>query len=95
MYNNYYDYQELKEKATGPNAKQSDINALGEWFDRYGAEYWNGESYTVDSSNNLYPLQEAILDENGEIDYCNIVGYTFSKSEAIEFFEKNKRSEQQ
>ena len=33
---NYYSYKELLAEATKSNATQEDINALGEWFDRFG-----------------------------------------------------------
>lgn len=48
-------------------------NRLGEWFNLYGRDYWNGECYHVDQDNNLYPIQKEIAEDEWEI-----VGYTFS-----------------
>lgn len=75
----YYDYQELTAAAMADNAPQGAIDALGEWFDRHGTMYWNGECYTVDDKNNisLYPVYR----ELGE-DEFELVGYTFSADPA-------------
>lgn len=43
-----YNYEELRAAALAPNATQDDIDALGEWFSRYGSTYWNGEYYDAD-----------------------------------------------
>ena len=45
---NKYQYDELRAAAINPSAAQEDINALGEWFDAYGANFWNGEYYDAD-----------------------------------------------
>lgn len=37
-----YDYEELRAKALETRT-QEDIDALGEWFSRYGMDSWNGE----------------------------------------------------
>lgn len=66
-------YNELKEKALAFNATQEDINALGEWFERYGMSYWNGECFRVDADHNLYPIHKEI-----GYDEYELVGYTFS-----------------
>lgn len=71
-----YDYNELKEKALASDATQEDINALGEWFERYGRSGWNGECWTVDAYHNLYPIYKEI----GYDDY-EVVGYTFSSKD--------------
>lgn len=70
-----YAYEELVAAATKFNAPQENINALGEWFERYGMRYWNGSSFEVDDKNNIYlaPIYK-VVDE----DDCEIVGYTFS-----------------
>lgn len=68
-----YNYKEICEKALAFNATQEDINALGEWFERYGRSGWNGECWTVDAYHNLYPIHKEI----GYDDY-EVVGYTFS-----------------
>ena len=66
-------YNELKEKALAFNAAQEDINALGEWFERYGRSDWNGECWTVDAYHNLYPIHKEV-----GYDEYEVVGYTFS-----------------
>lgn len=75
-YNDYdsdrYNYKELAEKALAFNATQEDINALGEWFERYG-DHWNGESWTVDAYHDLYPIHKEV-----GYDEYEVIGYTFS-----------------
>lgn len=61
----YYDYQELLSKAMKGN--QSDVNALGNWFEQYGQGFWNGEYYKIDSNSNLYPIYKQIDKDNAEI----------------------------
>lgn len=58
-----YDYQELKEKALSADAKQEDINNLGEWFEQYGDKYWNGEYFSIDNNIHLYRIVKEV-DEN-------------------------------
>lgn len=70
----YYNYKSLVAAALAPNAAQSDIDALGEWFHAYGWRDWNGECYHVDAAHQLYPIYREI----GEDDY-DIVGYTFDR----------------
>ena len=70
----YYNYKSLVAAALAPNAAQSDIDALGEWFHSYGQRYWNGECYYVDAAHQLYPIYREV----GEDDY-DIVGYTFDR----------------
>ena len=67
---NYYSYKELRAAATAPGATQADIDALGEWFSRYGDRYWNGECYDADGLY-LYPVEK--WDE--ETEQGEIVGY--------------------
>lgn len=45
---NEYAYEELVAAATKSDATQEEINALGEWFERYGMCYWNGTCWVVD-----------------------------------------------
>ena len=68
---NRYDYDELKNKALGVDATEEDVNKLGEWFEQYGDEFWNGEYYEVDSDNRLYP-QHREVDED-EFEVCGYV----------------------
>lgn len=68
--NTYYDYEELVEKALAFDATQEDINALGEWFDSHGWDYWNGEYFEIDRYHSLYPVYKEVAEDNFEI-----VGY--------------------
>lgn len=68
-----YNYKEICEKALASDATQEDINALGEWFERYGRSGWNGECWTVDAYHDLYPIHKEI-----GYDEYEVVGYTFS-----------------
>lgn len=68
----YFDYHELRAATIAPNATQDDINRLGEWFNRYGEESWNGEYYDADGYR-LFPVVE--WDEENECG--NIIGYEF------------------
>ena len=52
---NYYNYQEIRAAATAPNAAQADIDALGEWFQANGQQYWNGEYFDADGLR-VYPV---------------------------------------
>lgn len=75
-----YDYKRLVSAALAPNATQSDIDALGEWFHAYDQDSWNGEYYHVDATHQLYPIYREV----GYDDY-DIVGYTFSSDPADRF----------
>lgn len=68
---NCYSYAELRAAATAPGETQADIDALGEWFSRYGDRYWNGECYDADGGLSLYPVEK--WDE--EAVQGEIVGY--------------------
>ena len=63
----YYSYDELLGKALSTNATAEDLNNLGEWFNRYGRMYWNGECYEIDSTHNLYPIWHYVGDDDIEI----------------------------
>lgn len=75
-----YNYKEICEKALASDATQEDINALGEWFERYGRSGWNGECWTVDAYHDLYPIHKEV----GYDDY-EVVGYTFSSRDEDRF----------
>ena len=64
---NPYDYEELAAKALEPDATQEDINALGEWFQSFGAEYWNGEYFDIDDTHRLYPVYAEVEEDEYEI----------------------------
>ena len=78
-----YSYEELRAKATAPGASQSDVDALGQWFEAYGSRYWMGDRYDADGLY-LYPLYKQI----GE-DQHDIIGYTFDQTESLESLEPN------
>lgn len=65
-----YSYQELKAKAIARNARQADVNALGDWLQEYGIDCWNGEYFNVEGRR-LYPIYEETSDE------FEITGYEF------------------
>lgn len=67
---NYYSYDELSKKALAANALQEDINNLGEWFERFGSDYWNGEYFEIDKNNRLFPIQQEV-----EEDIWETIGY--------------------
>ena len=69
---NYYCYEELKAKALSADATAEDLINLGEWFERFGSSYWNGEYYEVDSTHKLYPIWHYIGGDDIEI-----IGYDF------------------
>ena len=74
---NYYSYQELRAAATAPGATQADIDALGEWFNRYGERYWNGECYDCSAPGEptgTLSLYEVIKWDE-EADQGQVVGY--------------------
>lgn len=70
-----YDYEELKIKALAADATQEDINALGEWFDQYGFDYWNGEYFRLEDGHRIYPILKEELDEDGELEQADVIGY--------------------
>lgn len=72
---NRYDYQELLAAAMKVEAKQEEINALGEWFEAYGDAYWNGFCWTVDAKKDIYITR--IYKEIDE-DEFECVGYIFA-----------------
>ena len=72
---NAYDYKELRDRAFKTRT-QEDINALGEWMDLYGQDYWNGEVYDIDDGYSLRPILKAVeFEDNGEPCQWDVVGY--------------------
>ena len=61
-----YSYEELKSRALRHDATQRDIDTLGEWFWQYGLCYWNGEFFSIDKNNRLFPVYEE-QDDNFEV----------------------------
>ena len=76
-----YDYKELR--AAAESGKQEDINALAEWFERYGSRYWNGEYYDADGIE-IYPLYKY----NPDIDDVDNDGWTTSSADHSESLKK-------
>ena len=70
---NRYSYEELRAAATADGATEQDVNALGEWFERYGQTCWNGEYYDADDGLRLFP----VVAWDDEEDQGEIVGYEF------------------
>ena len=64
---NYGSYEELAAKATAFDAKQEDIDALGDWFSNYGGRFWNGEYYEIDAEHRLYPIYKEVDEDVYEI----------------------------
>lgn len=50
-----YDYESLRKRAIKSDAAQADINKLGEWFESYGMDFWNGEYYDANTFR-LFPV---------------------------------------
>lgn len=65
---NRYDYQELEKKALSANATAADIQALAEWFNQYGNDFWTGECFTIDSNHFLYPIYREVGEDEFEVD---------------------------
>ncbi len=61
----YYDYEKLANAAL-KSGKEEDLNSLGEWFERYGNSYWNGEKYEIDSTHFLRPIYREINEDDFE-----------------------------
>lgn len=57
-------YHDLEKAALSADATQEDISRLGEWFERYGSAFWNGEFYDVDGVHRLIPVGRE--DEDGD-----------------------------
>ena len=61
---NRYAYTELRAAAIAePNAEN--LAALGEWFDNYGMDSWNGEYYDADGYQ-LRPIYEEVAEDEFE-----------------------------
>lgn len=69
----YYDYKDLL-AAVEENGTPESLAALGEWFQRYGDVYWNGECWDIDGIRGLYPIYKLVDEEceDWEIIGCEI-----------------------
>ena len=63
---NRYSYKELLNAAIASNGAEKDCKALAEWFQEYGATYWNGEYFDADG-HELRPIYEETGDGEVEI----------------------------
>ena len=72
---NRYSYQELSKKALSDSATQEDVNNLGQWFDLYGMDFWNGKCFSIDSEHDLYPIYAP-----ADNDQYDIIGYEIRNS---------------
>lgn len=70
----YYDYDNLVKKALSKDASEEDVNELGEWFRRYGVDYWNGEYYEVDEEYRLYEVFKEVAEDEFEL-----IGYELKR----------------
>jgi hypothetical protein len=66
----YYQYFALASRALSYRATAADVEALANWFEWYGSEYWTGEYFRIDSNNRLYRVYEEIAEDEWEV-----VGY--------------------
>lgn len=72
---NYYSYEELLAAAIAPDATQEDVDALGEWCERFGHFCFNGYCWDVSSpdeptgTRSLHPIY------NFELPDAPVVGY--------------------
>lgn len=57
---NEYNYKELVETVE-KRPTEENLKKLGEWFERYGCNFWNGECYAISEINSsLYPHRRAL-----------------------------------
>lgn len=67
-----YCYEEYLNKAKSNPTKENLLN-LANWFNLFGVEYWNGESFIIDNNHSLKPIYDITPDE--KYDYLPIVGW--------------------
>jgi len=69
VYVGRYNYDELR-KAAIDNPTTENLEALGEWFNLYGMDFWNGESWDADG----YELRP-VYEWDDERDQGILIGY--------------------
>lgn len=79
---NYYAYKELKKKALSEAASQEDVNKLGYWFEKFGSQFWNGESFFVEKDLELKPVYKPnypneISENSLEPTQYELIGFEF------------------
>ena len=67
-----YGYKEYLNKAKSNPTKENLLN-LANWFNLFGVEYWNGESFIIDNNHSLKPIYDITPDE--KYDYLPIIGW--------------------
>ena len=68
----YNDYM----KAATENPTVENLARLGEWFEKYGQRFWNGECYLLENGHRLRPIQKPIdFYEDGEPAQWAITGW--------------------
>lgn len=67
-----YCYEEYLNKAKNNPTKENLLN-LANWFNLFGVEYWNGESFVIDNNHSLKPIYDITPDK--EYDYLPIIGW--------------------
>ena len=63
---NPYQYEELRKAALKKPSPEA-LGALGEWLEKYGDDYWNGESWDIDEGKRLRPIYASEPDEYGTL----------------------------
>lgn len=68
-----YSYQELLENYKS-NPTTENLEALAEWFEKYGSQFWNGEEWQADDFI-IRPIQEPDDIDGDEVLTWKTVGY--------------------
>ena len=62
-----YNYKALEAAALAPNAPQTAIDELGEWFEQYGMDFWNGEYFEIDRGHRLFRVYKEVDEDEFEV----------------------------
>lgn len=65
----YYDYQELKEKAMRSDATKEDRLALLKWFEHNYQGIYNGEHYPLEDGYSIKPIYAPVGEPDEDGDY--------------------------
>ena len=57
MFDDYYNYKEIRAAALKPDATFKEKERLARWFDNTGTG-WNGEEYQIDADYRMRPVYE-------------------------------------
>lgn len=58
---NMFNYRELLEAALN-DPTPDNLNALGEWYEKYGEQYREGKCYIIDEDHRLYRIYNRTMD---------------------------------